>query len=96
MAIEPTPEYVQAIVALNRVTRREKLLRIATGHPKWRTVADFLFCAGFGWSVAWGWKTAPWILVAIPMFLIYAASSITSRRLDAVVKLLEEAETGRG
>jgi hypothetical protein len=96
MAIEPTPEYVQASIALNRVTSREKLFRIATGHPKWRIVVDLLCAAGAGFAVAWGWKNTSVILFAISLFFVKAVWSLLSRRLDAVVKILEEAETGRG
>lgn len=98
MSFEPKPEELDAVLAANRIARRAALLRAATGRPKWRLGAVCLDLLGIGGLVyiAWTW-TYPWSFVALFVFLfmqaqVKALESETSRRLDAIVALLEELE----
>jgi hypothetical protein len=92
MDFEPTSaEELTAIVAANRIARRDALLRTAAGHPKWRQNLLALFGAGMLIYIAFALTSTPWGLVGM-LLLIFtqALDSATSRRLDAILQLLEE------
>ena len=91
MDYEPTSaEHLTAIVAANRIARRDALLRTAAGHPKWRQNLLALFGAGMLIYIVLT-TPMPWGLVGM-LLLIFtqALDSVTSRRLDAILRLLEE------
>jgi hypothetical protein len=90
MDYEPTSaEELTAIVAVNRIARREALLRTAAGHPKWRQNLLDLFGAGMMIYIVLTWT--PWGLVGMLLVIFTQALAFaTSRRLDAIVQLLEE------
>jgi hypothetical protein len=99
MNFEPRPEDLDAVLAANRIARRAELLRAATGRSKWRLGAVCLYLLGVGGVIyiAWTW-TYPWSIAALFVFLfmqtqVQVLESEMSRRLDAIVALLEDLET---
>jgi hypothetical protein len=85
-----TPEYVKAVVSANAIARRAKLVKIATGGRIRRIVVDSLI--GIVAIIYFNWNLHGWALLAVNLvvFGLLGSSWDASRRIDAVVELLEQ------
>ena len=90
MDYEPArAEHLTAIVAANRIARRDALLRTAAGHPKWRQ--GLLALLGIGTLIYIVLTWTPWNFAGVLLLAFTEGlNSTTSRRLDAIAQLLEE------
>jgi Flp pilus assembly protein TadB len=84
---------IDAAIAANRVASRAALLRDAAGQSRWWLRPVYLFALGAMIYIIWTWSR-PWSIAAYLLLLcVLALEAQTSRRLGAVVKLLEQLDT---
>ena len=94
MNLETRPEELDAVLAANQIARRAALLSAAAGRRNWWRPTVYLLSLGATVYIAWK-LTYPWNMVALILFFVMQAQvqileSQMSRRLDAIVALLEE------
>ena len=100
MTFELDPAALDAISKARRVKRRAELRDRASGRWTWRSVVAGI-CIVAGWWLWSRWLDARHIdlgLVPLIAFLSVAGSlaeARTSRRLDAILELLDEGEADR-
>jgi hypothetical protein len=87
-----TPEYLNAVVASNRIARRAKLFKAAAGRPIRRMAVAYTI--GVAALVFFSWKLTGVALITSYLLVLGGLALISeiSGRLDAVVELLEERE----
>jgi hypothetical protein len=91
MASEPNPVELDAILAARKISRRVELLERARGKETWISVLGGVLLLGLLW---WSAQTMGGPQVASAIFFAFCVAGWVenrlSRRLDAIVKLMEE------
>jgi hypothetical protein len=86
-------QQLDAATAAKRITIRAALLDEAKGASRWWLRPLYLFALGAMIYITWTWS-GRWSLAAYLLLLcILALEAQMSRRLDAVVRLLEQLDT---
>ncbi len=97
MASDPNPAMLDAILAARKVSRRTELLERARGKETWISILGGTLLVGLLW---WSAQSMGGPKVAAAIFFAFGVAGVVehriSRRLDAIVKLIEEQGSSHG